>query len=30
LTNDHLRIYYDSLEIDGLKNILGLNEISLK
>ena len=30
LTNDHLRIYYDSIEIDGLKNILGLNEISLK
>ena len=30
LTNDHLRIYYDSLEIDGLKDILGLSEISLK
>jgi len=30
LTNDDLRIYYDSIEIDGLKNILGLNEISLK
>lgn len=30
LTNDHLRIYYDSLEIDGLKDILGLNEIYLK
>ena len=30
LTNNDLRIYYDSLEIDGLKNILGLNEISLK
>jgi len=30
LTNDHLRIYYDLLDIDELKNILGLNEISLK
>jgi hypothetical protein len=30
LTNDHLRIYYDSLGMDGLKNILGLNDISLK
>jgi hypothetical protein len=30
LTNDHLRTYYDSLGMDGLKNILGLNEISLK
>jgi hypothetical protein len=30
LTNEHLRTYYDSLGMDGLKNILGLNEISLK
>ena len=30
LTNDHLRTYYDSLGMDGLKNILGLNDISLK
>jgi hypothetical protein len=30
LTNDDLRTYYDSLGIDGLKDILGLNEISLK
>jgi len=30
LTNEHLCSYYDLLGIDGLKDILGLNEISLK
>jgi len=30
LTNDHFRNYYDTIGIDGLKDILGLNELTLK